>query len=444
MKNLTRQFTDYNHHNRLASQSKRTLLAVSGGMDSVVMCHLFKEAGFPFAIAHCNFQLRGEEANGDEQSVKQLAEKLEVPFFTIRFNTKEYAEQNKISIQVAARNLRYEWFEKIRKENNCRLIATAHQHNDNIETALFNFIKGSGVRGLRGIPVRQGNIIRPILFATRTQIEQYVKDNNLTYREDSSNAETKYTRNKIRHELIPLIETINPAFEKTFAEKLDILTELEELYTSRNGRQAKQLFLQRKDDVYIPILKLKKTKHASTVLYEYLKEYDYTIEQVYDMLANLDDTPGKQFVTAKARIIKDRKFFILSLNTNKQFTTAIINEGDKAVNLGDKELAIEELSKEGLKIKPDAAFAYLDKSKLEFPLIIRHWKQGDYFYPFGMGMKKKKVSKFFKDIKMPLHQKETVWVLESNKKIAWVAGHRLDERFKVTDKTTAVVQIKIK
>lgn len=444
MKNLTRQFTDYNHHNRLASKSKRTLLAVSGGMDSMLMCHLFKEAGFPFAIAHCNFQLRGEEADGDEQSVKQLAEKLEVPFFTIRFNTKEYAEQNKISIQVAARNLRYEWFEKIRKENNCRLIATAHQHNDNIETALFNFIKGSGVRGLRGIPVRQGNIIRPMLFATRAQIEEYVKDNNLTYREDSSNAETKYTRNKIRHELIPLIETINPAFEKTFAEKLDILTELEELYTSRNGRQAKQLFLPRKDDVYIPILKLKKTKHASTVLYEYLKEYDYTIEQVYDMLANLDDTPGKQFVTTKARIVKDRKFFILSLNTTKQFTTAIINEGDKTVSLGNQELTVEKLSKENLKIKPDAAFAYLDKSKLEFPLIIRHWKQGDYFYPFGMGMKKKKVSKFFKDIKMPLHQKETVWVLESNKKIAWVAGHRLDERFKVTDKTTAVLQIRIK
>ena len=413
---------------------------MSGGIDSVVMCALFNEAKFPFAIVHCNFQLRGEEATGDEKFVKELGKKYGVEVFVKKFDTKKYADEKKISIQLAARELRYTWFEELRKEKEFNLVATAHQLNDNIETILFNLTKGTGIRGLRGIPVRQGNIIRPLLFASRIEIENYVTENKLEFREDSSNAEDKYTRNKIRHHIIPLLKEINPSLENTFAEKIELFTELETLYDKQVKKSAAQLFLPRGTDIYIPILKLSKTENISSVLFEYLKEFGFNTEQVEDILASVDSDAGKQFLSATARIIKDRRFFILTKLADKNLSVQFIGEGDTEITLGEKKLSITNYQ---LPINTDRNAAFIDKAKLEFPLIARIWKQGDYFYPFGMKMKKKKLKKFFNDEKVPLHEKENIWVIESNKKIVWVVGYRIDERFKVTDKTKDILKMKI-
>ncbi len=439
-KPLLQKFTEFNAAKRLASAKKKTLLTVSGGMDSVVMCAMFSEGKFPFAVAHCNFQLRGKESDGDEKFVKDLTKKYDVEVFVKKFDTKKYAEEKNISIQLAARELRYTWFEELRKEKEFDLIATAHHLNDNIETILFNLTKGTGIRGLRGIPVRKGNIIRPLLFASRKEIENYQQKHKLEFREDSSNEDDKYTRNKIRHNVIPLLKEINPSLENTFADKIELFTDLEALYEKQMQKSAKQLFLQRGTDIYIPILKLRKTKNASSVLFEYLKDYGFNSEQADDILASVDSEAGKQFLSSAARIIKDRRFFILTKLPEKDSTVHFINEGDKEVKLGDRILK-SEVRNQKSEIKADKNSAYLDKSKLEFPLFARKWKQGDYFYPFGMKMKKKKLKKFFTDEKISLNEKENIWVVESNKKIVWVAGYRIDERFRVTDKTKEIVKL---
>lgn len=437
---------EFNRSKRLAGAKKCTLLAVSGGMDSVVMLDLFSKAEFPCAVLHCNFQLRGEEANADEAFVYELTQQYKMRLYTERFNTKAYAEEFKVSIQIAARELRYKWFEQARIEERMDLVATAHHLNDNIETILYNFTKGTGLRGLRGIPARQGNIIRPLLFATREEIAQYCKENNLRYREDSSNAEDKYTRNKIRHHVIPLLKEINPSLEKTIGEKIEVLNEIEKLYEARQKKVTKQLFLVRGSDVYIPLLKLKKTPHASSILYEYLKDFGFTSSQVDDMLSVIDEPAGKQFITDKARVIKDRRFFILTQLPEQDVTVKMIEKGDAVVKLGNGELKIEdcELTRASDIGHPSSDSELIDKSKLEFPLLLRKWKAGDYFYPIGMGMKKKKVKKFLTDLKVPLHEKEKVLVLESNQKIVWVVGYRLDERFKVTPSSAGIAKVSFK
>ncbi len=440
-KNLLQKFIEFNENNRLANCKKKVLLAVSGGVDSVVMCHLFHESKFPFAIAHCNFQLRGKESNGDERFVKELAKKYGVEFFSKKFDTKTKSKQEKISVQLAARELRYEWFERLLNEKGFVLVATAHQLNDNIETIIYNITKGTGIRGLRGIPVRQVRFIRPLLFATRNEIEDYANKRELKFREDSSNADDKYVRNKIRHHVIPMLKEINPSLENTFAGKIELFTELEHFYERQIRKPVRQLFLQRGNDIYIPVLSLKKIKSPSSVLFEYLHQYEFSREQIEDILANVDAEPGKQFLSPKARIIKDRRFFILTKLSDKGFSYQVISEKDKRIKLDSgKVLNISSANS----IKPDKTVAFIDKSKLEFPLIARHWKQGDYFYPFGMKMKKKKLKKFFNDEKVPLHQKENIWVIESNKKIVWVAGYRIDERYKVSDKTTDMLKLELK
>lgn len=433
----------------MASAQKRTLLAVSGGADSVVMCDLFSKAGYKFAIAHCNFQLRGEEANGDEQFVKELGSRYGVEVYTIRFDTNQYAEENKLSIQLAARQLRYNWFEQLRKEHKLKLVATAHHLNDNIETIIYNLAKGTGIHGLRGIPHRQGHIIRPLLFASREEIEAYVKENNLSYREDSSNASDKYTRNKIRHNIIPLLKEINPSLEKTLGDKIELLNEVEELYEKRLRKVSRQLFLPRGGDVYIPLLKLKKTAHASTILYEYLKGFGFTPAQVEDMLSVIDEAPGKQFVTEQARVIKDRRFFILTKLPEENTTVKQITENDLEVVFGNSKIQITNSIGTNVpniesRMSQSSHVEYIERSQLEFPLLLRKWKAGDYFYPIGMGMKKKKVKKFLTDLKLPLNEKENVWVLESNQRIVWVVGYRLDERFKVEGEGMQVVKLEVK
>lgn len=421
---------------------RRVLLALSGGMDSVVLAEVFHQLGMRFGIAHCDFQLRGQESDGDEALARTLAEKYEVPYFSVKFDTEVYMAERKVSVQVAARELRYQWLHEIREANGFHYLATAHHLNDNIETVLYNFIKGTGIKGLRGMLPKNGRLIRPLLDASREEIAAFCQANNLTYREDSSNASTKYTRNKIRHHLVPLIADINPGFQDAFADRLKIFSELEETYTLRFHKIAKQLFLKRGNDVYIPILKLQQLKERRSVLFEYLRPFGFNTAQVDDMLAALDSDSGKQFLSEQARVVKDRRFLIVT-ELAKSNRGAIYIEGpDDLVKLDGFSLQCSTSDISDTVIDKEKAHAFLDLDKVKFPLLLRPWRPGDYFYPFGMKLKKKKVSKYFKDQKLAIHQKEAVWILESDQRIVWIVGERIDERFKVSDKTKSVLVIR--
>ncbi len=421
---------------------RRVLLALSGGMDSVVLAEVLHQLGVRFGIAHCNFQLRGEESEGDEALAKTLAAKYDVPYFSVKFDTEAYMAERKVSIQVAARELRYQWLHEVREANGFHYLATAHHLNDNIETVLHNFIKGTGIKGLRGMLPKNGRLIRPLLEVSREEIAAFCQANNLTYREDSSNASSKYTRNKIRHHLVPLIADINPGFQEAFADRLKIFSELEETYTLRFNKIAKQLFLKRGNDVYIPIIKLQQLKQRRSILFEHLKPFGFNAAQIDDMLAALDSDSGKQFLSEQARVVKDRRFFIVTDLAKGNRGAIYIEHANDLVKLDGFSLHCAAVEAATAVIGKEKAHAFLDLDKVKFPLLLRPWRQGDYFYPFGMKLKKKKVSKYFKDQKMPIHQKENVWILESDQRVVWIVGERIDERFKVTDQTQKVLVIR--
>ncbi|MBK8657397.1 MAG: tRNA lysidine(34) synthetase TilS [Bacteroidetes bacterium] len=424
------------------------MLAVSGGLDSVVMMNLFKSAGFPFAVAHANFQLRGEDSNADEEFVKSLANQFGAAFFSVKFNTDKYKNENSVSLQVAARKLRYEWFEQIlntarSSEMPLINIATAHHLNDSIETVLLNLTRGTGVRGLRGIPERNGHVIRPLLFASRSELEDYAQQNGIVHREDSSNATDKYARNKIRHHVIPVLKEINPSLENTLSSSIQIFSELADLYVRKQQIIQRNLFIEKQGELFIPIRKLKSINHVASILYERLNEFGFNASQVDDLLSVIDSQPGIQFCSATHRIIRDRKFFILTPVSGVQPSLTVVEKGVELIQVGNYSFSFTLSSAQDVKVKSAKQFAFVDAALVNFPVVIRPWRAGDYFYPFGMKLKKKKLKKFFTDEKIPLHEKENALVMEFDGKIIWVCGHRLDERFRVTDKTKTVLKIEL-
>ena len=291
---MLEEFKKFVAKNALLKDGDTTLITVSGGRDSVVLCELFQKAEFPFAIAHCNFQLRGKEANDDEDFVKNLASKYKVEFFSKRFKTEVFAKKNKLSIQQAARVLRYEWFEEIRNQNSFNFIATAHHKDDELETFFINLIRGTGIAGLHGILTKRDKIIRPLLFATRVEIDKFVKKNKLQFREDSSNASSKYLRNKIRHKILPIFEKINPSFRNTLSQEIKRLSEVEKVYNHFVGLTIKQIL---KNNT-ISISDLKKSQFAEVILYEVLKKYQFNTDVVEEVLSSFNSEPGKQFFSA--------------------------------------------------------------------------------------------------------------------------------------------------
>lgn len=441
--NLLTDFIAYNQQHKLAGAHKRVLVAVSGGMDSVVLVDLMQQAGYPFGIAHCNFGLRGAESDGDEQLVRSLAEQHKVPSYFIKFDTEAYAAEHRVSTQIAARELRYQWFEQVRKENKFDFTATAHHLNDNVETILYNFIKGTGIRGLRGILPKQQKIVRPLLFATREQIADWQKEKNLSYREDSSNVSDKYTRNKLRLQVLPLLKEINPALEETIGARVDLLRNVEELYERQMANAQKHLFLKRGEEVFIPAALLRTVANAEHALFEGLKGYGFNAVQVQEILDSLEAEPGKQWKTAEARLIKDRRFYILTPLGTAKASVVAIEENTTSIEVDGLELTFERKPAKDIQFTAEKHVAYLNADKLQYPLLLRRRREGDYFYPFGMGMKKKKLKKYFTEQKLALHEKENVWILESDKKIAWVVGLRSDERFKVTPTTNEVLVVKL-
>jgi tRNA(Ile)-lysidine synthase len=454
---LLNSFQQYIKQQHLFQPKDKLLLAVSGGVDSVVLCELCKQAGYDFVIAHCNFQLRGEESERDEEFVRALAEKYGVVFYSKTFDTKTVSQKEKKSIEATARDLRYNWFNELigntqlAKSNevpavNCPLpvahwLLTAHHANDNIETVLMNFFRGTGIKGLHGILAKQNKIIRPLLFATKKELVAFADENKLQFVTDYTNAENDFTRNYFRNELIPSIQKVFPEVEENILKNIGRLGEAEELYNQAITLHKSKLLQQKGNEIHIPVLKLKKVQPLATVIYEIIRHYNFTAHQTEDAVALLESESGKYVQSSSHRIIKNRKWLIISPNQTTAAQNILIEE-EVSLQFAMGTLQVKKIINNQFSIINNQQVTQLDAAEIKFPLLLRKWKQGDYFYPLGM-QKKKKLSRFFIDQKLSLTQKEKVWVIESNKKILWVVGLRIDDRFKVTNKTKEVLQINL-
>lgn len=439
---MLNRFQSFILENSLCFANQKILLAVSGGIDSVVMLDLFVKSGFTCGVAHCNFKLRGNDSDDDMFFVKNLSEKYNLPFYTASFNTEEYAEINRVSIQMAARMLRYEWFEEIRTEKEYDFIATAHNKNDAVETFLINLSRGTGIRGLSGIPIVSGQIIRPMLFLEREEIEEYARLESIPWREDSSNAQTKYARNKIRHSVIPSLKELNPNIIKTMAENISRLKDVEDIYLHALENTRKDLVIKDGKFTWISIKGLKMLDPVNTWAFELLKDFDFTAHVTSDIVKNLDAEPGKQFLSPTHRLVKDRNRLII--HPIKEMDMKRFYIEDPSMDIYDPvniNLSIIP-GKSFYEIPRDTSIAWLNLDLLEFPLMIRKWEAGDYFMPLGM-KNMKKISDFFVDRKISIPEKENIWLLVSGDKIAWVIGQRIDERFKITPHTERILQCRL-
>jgi len=443
---LLQRFKDIIQQQHLFLPKDKLLLAVSGGVDSVVLCELCKLSGYDFIIAHCNFQLRGEESERDETFVKKLGENYKVKVEVKRFETETYAAEHKLSIQEAARALRYEWFEElvVRPESGVgnlvlNVILTAHHKDDNIETLLMNFFRGTGLHGLTGIPVSYGQIKRPMLNFSKEEICQFAKENSLEFVEDSSNLSSKYTRNFFRNEIIPAISNVYPQVKENLAGNIERFKEIEQLYRQTVGELKKKICREKGEEVHIPVLQLMKYNNRA-LIYEIIRDYGFNEKQVDELIKLADSESGKYIESPvlQYRIIKHRHWFIISPTQSISAANIVIEAKDKCVGF-EKGILRFELTDNG-HLASGNQVAFLDVKEISFPLLLRPWKTGDYFYPLGMA-KKKKLSRFFIDQKLSKTEKENAWVLESNKRIIWVIGYRIDNRFKLTDKTKQVMKI---
>jgi tRNA(Ile)-lysidine synthase len=428
---------------------KNLLIAISGGIDSVVLTHLFHKLNFKISLAHCNFSLRGKESNEDEEFVIALGEKLQIPTYSIKFETEEYAKEKGISTQMAARELRYDWFQKIAKEKNIDYIITAHQKDDVLETFLINLTRGTGLDGLTGIPEIQGNIVRPFMIFTRNEILVYAAKRKIEWQEDRTNSSIRYVRNKIRHKVVPVLKELNPNLLETFYNTLENLKGSQQIVKDRIRNVKEKITKTHKNELHFSIPELKKLSNPKIYLFELLKEYGFT--EWNDVADLLDCQSGKQVFSKMHRLLKDREVLILSdILQQEEFDSFEIFENTAEINLpialkfetvtipldtkNHQNKVLEEL------IFDDKNTISIDFDKIEFPLILRKWQKGDFFFPIGMNGKKK-VSKFFKDEKLSLIDKENSWLLCSKNEIVWVIGKRLDDRFKVTKSTSKILKI---
>lgn len=418
------------------------LLAVSSGIDSVVMAHLFRRARFRFGIAHCNFRLRGRASDLDELFAENLAIKYEVPFYNIHFNTQSHAKNHGLSIQMAARELRYNWLEKIIQEKGYDVYATAHHLDDQIETFFINFLRGTGISGLRGIPSISGNCVRPILFASRNDIISYQKRFGLSYREDQSNLSERYQRNKIRLRLLPVLEEIQQDYREAFFRNFENLKEVERIFKRDVQLKCDRLTIIEADgSIRFPIDALINLHPIRTYLHELLLPYHFTNSDIQDIIACLDNESGRQFLSSTHRLLKDRDYLILTrLESNTAEQEIEILESYDFIS-GPVNMKFEKINKaDDHQIEPDKDVAELDLDQLTFPLKIRKWKKGDSFRPLGMNQNKK-LSDFFVDEKLSLYEKENTWVVLSDDEICWIIGHRIAHSFRITDNTRLVYRM---
>ena len=436
------KFNTYYRDNQLFTSPDKILLTVSGGMDSVFMVHLFLSSKLNFAIAHCNFKLRGDDAEKDEEFVRLLAEENQIQFHNIAFNTNKYAIENGISIQMAARDLRYAWFEKVRKDNKYNYIATAHHKNDVAETMLINLSKGTGLAGLHGIKAKNDKLIRPLLCFTRKEIEVFVKENKIAFREDESNSDTKYVRNKIRHQVIPELEKINPSLIETLSQEAQQFSELEEIVSQKIDEVKEECVLFEDNQFKIDIDKLKLLTPLKTYLYYLIKDFGFNSDDVSDIIVGIDGQSGKIYYSDSYQLLKDRKELIISPKEDKRDAEYHIESATEFEKLPISIIA-EIRPYTAIQINKSKEFAYLDIERVQFPLKMRKWEEGDFFQPLGMNGKKK-VSNFFVDEKFSILEKEKTWLLLTDNKICWIVGHRISEEFKITSSTKKVLSLHLK
>jgi tRNA(Ile)-lysidine synthase len=407
------------------------------------MAHLFLKQNYKTGIAHCNFLLRDGESDKDEELVRKFASDNGIPFFNIRFETKSYAKKNGLSVQMAARELRYKWFEEVRENNGYDSIAVAHNLNDNIETLLINLIRGTGLTGMTGMKPVNKRIIRPLLFATRQEITAYCQIHKITFREDRSNADTKYTRNKIRHMVIPVLKEINPSIELTLNDTAGRFSEYNEMISGYISNLRKTVSGEKEKFITFNISQLKQYLHNKSVLFELFEPYGMSNALLTDLIKVINGNTGGQVITGTHRMIKNRKELIVSekeIPDGQEYTINKLHDFISAP--GIRSAKIVRITETYL-IPSDPAIACIDYKKVTFPLTIRKWKTGDHFYPLGM-KRKKKLSDYFIDNKYSKLDKENVFILESGGNIAWIIGDRIDNRFKITSSTTRGLLIKSK
>ena len=433
---MLEQFLNHIEQNDLCDKSDAILLAVSGGVDSMAMLYLFREAGFRIGVAHCNFQLRGKESEADEEFVREVCKELDVPFYSRRFETEAFAWENTLSIQMAARELRYAWFEELLIKNTYRCLATGHHFDDSMETILLNLTRGSATDGLAGIPIKNGNVIRPLLFASRKQIEKYAAMKGLVWREDLSNLTDDYQRNFIRHQVVPKLKELNPSLELTWQSGIEKIHGDLALLHHAFAHWKKQFITESVERITIQKNAFVSFSHGGSLLWRFIKSFGFNFEQSKEIISSLNGQPGKRFFSSSHLLVVDRDLLIIT-SIQHDWHEVLIEKGQLQSLLGPWHLQMEIVRELPDRINENEA--YLEESMVTFPITWRKWKAGDSFVPLGMEHKKK-LSDFFIDRKVSMADKELVTLLESDGKIVWVAGHRIDDRFKVTSKTTSIVK----
>jgi tRNA(Ile)-lysidine synthase len=444
---LEKAFIAYIRKEHLFPVPGKCLIALSGGVDSVVLASLCKVSDIPFGIAHVNFKLRADESDRDEAFVIRLGKQWEVETFTCSFDTRSFAKQNQLGIQEAARQLRYNWFESLmdsKDANGYQYLLTAHHADDNAETLLMNFFKGTGIEGLQGIFPRgsklMSQLVRPLLFAEKKQLIDYAEQHQLEWREDASNESSKYLRNFLRNEVIPLIQQHIPSLQQNLMGNISRFREVHTLYSAYIDHLRKQLLFEKHGEMMLPVRKLLKTPALQTVLMDLLKPYGFSPAQIPDIIQLLQGISGKYVDALTFRIFRNRQWLVITAIESKSAQHFLINANMASIEYGGGKLQLQELPyKQQLTALPEVA--ELHSSELKFPLLLRKWKQGDYFYPLGM-RKKKKLSRFLIDQKRSMSEKENTWVLCSENRIVWIVGMRIDDRFKITDHTLTMWRIR--
>ncbi|WP_299161208.1 tRNA lysidine(34) synthetase TilS [uncultured Tenacibaculum sp.] len=421
-------------------KEKKLLVAISGGVDSIVLTHLLHQLNFNISLAHCNFQLRKQESNLDESFVKNLGKELSIETYTVQFKTALYAKEHKLSTQLAARNLRYDWFNQLAKKHNFDYILTGHHLDDNLETFIINLTRGTGLEGLTGIPVKNSNVIRPLLAFSREEIKNYALNSSIKWREDASNSETKYVRNKIRHQIIPVLKELNPKLLNSFLKTSEFLKQSQQIVNDRINEISSETLTNKGDVIKIEIKKILSLSNPKAYLYQILKAYKFTEwDDVYNLIYAQS---GKKVSTNFYTLLKDRDFLLL-LRTDKNSSSEneqviIYKENTRIVS--PINLLFENVQKITIS---DINTIYVDKILLNYPLTLRKWEKGDFFYPTGM-LGKKKVSKYFKDEKISVFDKNNIWLLCSgDNEIIWIIGKRQDRRFLSSNNTTQLLRITI-
>ncbi len=435
------RFLEYSAQERLFAKGSRLLLAVSGGIDSMVMAWLIREAGIEHSVAHCNFSLRGEESDADEEFVNTWARSHNIPFYSTRFDTLAYAGSHRISVQMAARELRYDWFRSLIQKEGFDSVAVAHNLNDNAETFLINMMRGTGLSGLTGMSPHTGDVIRPLLFATRAEIAAFAAEYGIGYREDSSNRQVKYTRNRIRHMVIPEMEKVNPGAVNAITDTMRHLASSSAILETYISGLSSELFRSIDDTTEADIKSLIALTPQEPHIFELFRPYSISPRQTGEVISLLHSDTGRSLYTVTHRLLNDRGRIIITPRrdeTPDDYSFGSIDEMRISGLFSD--ISIEERSDEPLPVIP--LTAAIDLDRVTFPVTVRHWEPGDRFMPLGM-KQMKKISDFLIDMKIPVSEKEKVLLLLSGDEIMWVMGYRIDDRYRVTTQTRRILFVTV-